>query len=116
MIFRGNTSMEIVVTFVTVDETATSMYVYCIYIIILSLLLLTVGEDYLSHIEDITFHGSGPQVMSSRISILNDDHVEDTESFRVTIHSSISRGVNLDPDSTQVVITNPEGGQCFASR
>ena len=109
--------MEIVVTFATVDETATSMYVYCMYIHYNSFpILLTVGEDYLSHIEDITFHGSGPQVMSSRISILNDDHVEDTESFRVTIHSSISRGVNLDPDSTQVVITNPEGGQCFASR
>lgn len=52
--------------------------------------------------------------MFTKITILNDDHVEDTESFRVSIQSSISQGVNLEPDSTQVIILNPEGSDALS--
>ena len=69
-------------------------------------------DDYLPPTEDLVFLGNGPQEMCTTLDILNDDHLEETETFRVFIQTNVSRGVTLNPESTQVFIMGPEGSLC----
>ena len=70
---------------------------------------LAVNADYQPPVEELVFVGSGPQEQCTMIAILNDDDIEETESFLVFISSNVSQGVVLEPDPTQVFIANPEG-------
>ena len=74
------------------------------------ILCFVVNDDFLPPTEDIVFLGNGPQEICTILEVLNDDHLEETESFRVFIQSNVSQGVILNPESTQVFIMGPEGG------
>ena len=77
--------------------------------------LFVENDDYLSPTEELVFIGNGPQEACTTVVVANDDHLEDTESFRVLIQSSVTRGISLDPDSTLVFIMGPEGEQFLDS-
>ena len=112
----GNTATTIRVSLDTVDETATGNVICDSPCVISSvyywLLLFVVDDDYLPPTEDLVFLGNGPQEMCTTLDILNDDHLEETETFRVFIQTNVSRGVTLNPESTQVFIMGPEGSHC----
>ena len=59
--------------------------------------------------EDVMFIGDGPQDRCINITIINDDALEDTESFTVLIASNAQRGVTLNPSSAVVTIVGTDG-------
>ena len=57
------------------------------------------------------FIGDSPQEKCISIVIVNDDILEDPESFLVLIESNVTRGVSVNPNSTVVLIVGSEGKQ-----
>ena len=108
----GNTATTIRVSLDTVDETATGKALCHFSVYYWLLRYYVVDDDYLPPTEDLVFLGEGPQEMCTTLDILNDDHLEETETFRVFIQTNVSRGVTLNPESTQVFIMGPEGSHC----
>lgn len=61
------------------------------------------------------FIGDSPQERCISIGIVNDDILEDPESFLVLIESNVTRGVSVTPNSTVVLIVGSEGEEIVAA-
>ena len=82
-----------------------TLFSLCIY----WLLQFTVNDDFLPPTEDLVFVGNGPQEICTMLDIVNDDNLEEIETFRVLIQTNVTQGVTLNPESAQVFIMGPEG-------
>lgn len=69
----------------------------------------TETDDYIPPRDNVVFVGDSPQEKCINIGIVNDDILENPESFLVLIESNITHGVSLNPNSTIVLIVGSEG-------
>ena len=71
------------------------------------MLSFSVPGDYFSVSQDLTFSQSSSRECVN-VSIVNDDELENEEEFSLTLTTGEDR-VNLDPDSSTILITDDDG-------
>ena len=117
VVLNESSSTNITVQIKSIDITATGKYMNIVIKDVLTLYLLTGGGvDYNSGPYNVTFP-AGVTSMSLNVTIINDNMLETTETFNLTIvGGSLPTNVTLGiTDQTTVTIVNDGGSRKYAT-
>ena len=76
-------------------------------LVIIIVLYFSVNSDYQSVSQDVTFQPDAKR-QCVKVPIVNDDDLENEERFTLSI-TTVNDRVNIEPDTTTVVITDDDG-------
>ena len=76
-------------------------------LVIIIVLYFSVNSDYQSVNQDVTFQPDAKR-QCVKVPIVNDDDLENEERFTLSI-TTVNDRVNIEPDTTTVVITDDDG-------